>query len=494
MTGVPANIISPFVGVDFDASQAGSASSTVPIQLLCIGQRLSTGTVAAEVAYRATSPAEVGQKSGFGSMLYRMALKVFANNQTVPVYFIGLDDAATSTDAVTTWTLAGTATASGEYVAYVDGQRYAVGVAIGDTGTAVQTLMAAQINTVTASKPMLPVVATDSTGVMTLTARNAGIIAGDIDVRFNANSGEELPAGLSISVAVATTPGTVDPDVTDATAALGSDWFNIMVNPYTDDTNMVALKTYLDSVAAVMEMRDAVCYQAKRDTLSNMITYGEDTTNHNSEWMVTLPAYKRFETTYELAAAVAAASAVSVQDDPAVPLHRMTIQGITAQDTNDRWTFTERNQLALAGISTLSDERGVQTENTVTMYLQNRAGAADTAYQHQNTMFTLSALRYTFRNRILVKYPRAKLATNADNVKQGQQIMTLDTARDEAVAWFKEAQRDGWVEPSPASLAAFKEALIVERDTSNNNRVNWYTPPDLMNQFIVGSNTMQFRQ
>lgn len=492
MAGVPSNIIIPFMGIDFDASQAGSASSTVPIQLLCVGQQLSAGTVDAEVVYRATSPDEVGEKSGFGSMLHRQAIYIFKANQTVPVFFVGLDDAATATYATYESTLSGTAAASGEYVEYVCGQRYAVGVSIGDAAADVQALMTTEINTVTASRPTLPLVASNALGVQTLTARNGGIAAGDADVRFHANSGEELPAGLSLT-SVTATAGTVDPDIGDALAVLGSEWYNVGTQPYTDNTNMNALEEYLDTVNGVMEMRDGMFYQAKRDTLANMITYGEDT-SRNSEWTVTLPAYQRFETTYEIAASVAALSAVSIQDDPAVPLHRMTLPGITVLDTNDKWTSTERNQLAVAGIATLSDELGVQTEATNTMYLRNSAGASDTAYQYQNTMFILSAARYRFRNQILTKYPRAKLAANADNAAAGQQIMTLDTARDEAVAWFKDGQRDGIFEPSPEALTQFKDALVVARDDDNVNRVNWILPPDLMNQFIVGSATIQFRQ
>ncbi len=492
MAGVPSKIIIPFVGVDFDSSQAGSADSTVPIKLLYIGQRLTTGNVDEAIVYTATSAAEVGEKSGYGSMLYRQALKCFENNQTVDTYFVGLDDAATATDATSVWTLSGTATASGEYVAYVAGQRYAVGVSIGDAAADVQALMTTAINTVTGSNPTLPCVASDAAGVMTLTARNGGIAAGDLDVRFHANSGEELPAGLTLS-AVTFTAGAVDPDVQDALDVLGSEWLNVLSQPYTDTTSMTAVEDYLDLVNGVMEMRDGMSYQAVRDTRANMITYGTDTAR-NSEWMVTLPAYKRFESTYELSAAVAAASAVSIQDDPAVPLHRMTLKGITQLDTTDKWTSTERNQLAQSAISTLTDENGVQTEATVTMYLRNAAGANDTAYQYQNTMFTLSALRYRFVNYILSKYSRAKLASNADNAGPGQQIITLDTARDEAIAWFKQAQRDGLVEPSPDALTQFKNALQVARDGDNVNRINWILPPDLINQFIVGSATIQFRQ
>jgi phage tail sheath gpL-like len=488
MSGVPANIIIPFVGLEFDGSRSAIGPALVPVSLLVIGQRLSTGTVAANTKFKATNPSEVGLKAGFDSVCHRMAIKVFKNNKTVPVTFIGLDDAATSTAATYEFTLSGTATKVGELVCYVAGQRYGVGVQIGDVFGDVAAALAAAI---TADAGNIQVTAAAVGGVVTLTCVSKGIAAGDLDVRFNYNSGEAFPEGISVTTVTATA-GTVDPDISDALAAIGGDWYNVICQPYVDNTNMNFLEEYLDEVAGPMEQRDGVAYQAKRATLAEMITFGEDTANRNNEWMVTLPAQNRMESTYEIAAGVAAETAVSIQDDPAVPLHRMHLSGFSVLDSNDKWTPTERNQLAHAGIATITDDNGVQTESTVSMYLKNSAGAADTAYQMQNTQFILSALRYRFVNAILTKYPRAKLADSIEGVGADQQFMTPDIGRTEAVAWFIDAQRDGLVEGGQDALNQFQDELIVARDETNKNRLNWLLPPDLMNQFIVGSGVVQF--
>ena len=127
------------------------------------------------------------------------------------------------------------------------------------------------------------------------------------------------------------------------------------------------------------------------------------------------------------------------------------------------------------------------------MYLKNSAAAADTAYQQQNIVFQLMAARYSFVNRILTRYPRALLANNAEGLQPGQQIMTIDIGKDEAVAWFINGQFIGIFEPGSDALDTFKDALVVARDDTNVNRINWLLPPDMMNQFIVGSGTLQFR-
>ena len=108
-------------------------------------------------------------------------------------------------------------------------------------------------------------------------------------------------------------------------------------------------------------------------------------------------------------------------------------------------------------------------------------------------IFQLMVARYSFVNRILTKYPRAKLGNNADGLRSGQQIMTPDIGRDEAIAWFIENQRDGNFEGGDGALNQFIASLVVERDDTNVNRINWLLPPDMMNQFIVGSGVLQFR-
>ena len=163
--------------------------------------------------------------------------------------------------------------------------------------------------------------------------------------------------------------------------------------------------------------------------------------------------------------------------------------GISVLDSNDTWTLTERNQLALSGIMTLTDTNGVQTEACVTMYLRNSASVSDTAYQQQNDVFIPMRLRYSFVNYILSKYPRAKLATATEVLLPGQQVITEAVGKGEAIAWFKQELALGIVE----NLAQFKKDVQCVRDATNKKRLNWILPPDFMDQFVVGSGIMQFR-
>jgi phage tail sheath gpL-like len=488
MTGVPSNIIIPWVGVDFDATKAEPASADFPVQALLIGQRLSTGAVAANTKYIATTADQVARDSGFGSQLHEMAKKYFKNSTTIRTTCIGLDDGA-GTTATHAFTVAGTATGTGEFITYVSGQRYAVAVVEGDTETQVADAVVAAL---TEDVNNLPCTAANVAGLITLTMKNAGVAAGDLDVRFNYNSGELFPPGISAGT-ITTVAGTVDPDINDALGAIGDDWFVVIAQPYTDNTNMNAIEDFLLTQNGPMYQKGSLCYQALRDTRTNLITFGEDVANRNSEFMNAFPATSRMESTVQVAAGVAGAVAQSlVNDGVHIPLHRMKLVGFDVVDSNDTWDPIERNQLAQASISTLSDDNGVQTEAMVTMYRENSAGAKSTAYQQQNTMYQLFKARYSFVNWILTRYPRASMATSSEGVEGDFQIMTEDIAETEAVAWFQQEQEDGNFEPGSAVLEQFKSELKVQRSSSNNNRMEWLLPPDLMNQFIVGSGTIQF--
>lgn len=489
MTGVPSNIIIPFVGVEFDSSRAQAGSGQMPVKLLVIGQ-MTSGTGSAETLYLCTTAEEVAEKFGLGSQIHRMAIYVFKNNTTVPVYFIALADAA-GTPAEWEFTISGPAAADGEFIGYVAGNRYSVPVTSGDTATEIGDAWVAKVNLDTT----LQATFANAIGVVTGTVKNDGVAAGDLDIRFNYNQGEEFPTDVSVTAVSNSVTGATDPDVDDALAVIGDEWFNVICQPYTATTEMDKVEAFLATQAGPMVQRDSMSYQAVRDSQADLITYGQASAR-NSQFMSVIGLKEsggELESTYEFAAMVAALSAASIQDDPAVPLHRMTLNGATVVDVNNRWTPTERSQLALAGISTLTHNVGVQTEATVTMYLKNSAAAADTAYQQQNIVFQLMSARYTFVNRILTKYPRAKLANNAEGLQPGQQIMTIEIGKDEAVAWFIEGQFVGIFEPGGEKLDEFKDALVVERDDTNVNRINWLLPPDMMNQFIVGSGVLQPR-
>jgi phage tail sheath gpL-like len=192
---------------------------------------------------------------------------------------------------------------------------------------------------------------------------------------------------------------------------------------------------------------------------------------------------------WEYAAAYAGQVAKSAQADPARPVQRLPMFGVMAPKATDEFTLAERNLLLYDGISTFTVVSGVvYIERAITTYQKNAANADDISYLDIETLNTLSYLRYSFRNRMLLRYPRHKLANNGTRAGAGQPIVTPDDARAEAVLLFDEWQTLGLVE----APEQFARDIVVERNISDPNRLDFLLPPDLINQFRVAGSVIQF--
>jgi len=484
MSGLPSNIILPYIGVDFDSSKAQTGTTGVPVQLLLIGQKLAAGTLPEAQLQRVFDSDEVGIFAGVGSDLHAQAIKSFAENSNIPTYIVALDDADTSSAATQPLPWDGIATENGEVSLYINGgdNRYTVGVLVGDTAEEISALMIAEM----ADDPDIQVTGAFLTDVFTLTHNNKGVAVGDMDVRFNLNVGEKIPAGLTFSVGTYAA-GTVDPDIQDAIDVIGNTWFQVICAPYNDATNLTAMEVYLTAQNANTVQRDGVYYFCRKDTKAGQITFSTNT-DRNSQFMCMLDGQNRPNSNSQQIAAIAASVGVSVADNPAIPLHRIPVTSLTPIPEEDIYEFLDRNQMALNGIMTLTDDNGVQTEGMVTMYLKNSAGAADTAYQQQNSVFQLQRLRYTFVQWIATRYPRSLLANNIDRLEAGTQVLTPTVGKNEAVSWFIQEAKIGIVQ----NVDSFKKETLCTIDSSNKNRLNWLLSNELMRQFIVGSGTNQF--
>ena len=484
MAGVPSNIMVPFMGVEFDNSAAFTPGS-LNVQTLLIAQKTSAGTGTAGTTVRCASEAEARLIGGAGSQIHLMAKSYFLNNSTQTLFVHVLDDESGSVAMAGAITLTATNALAGELCTYIDGVRISVAVAASDTPTLIGDKLVAAL---TAKADQLPIgTFLNTSGVVSFAALNKGTVANGIDVRFNYNDGEYFPSGVGATFAI-TTPGATDPDMADVIAVLGEEWYNVWVAPYTDATNLELIEVELASRFGSVRQNDGVYISAKKDTDANLIAFATNSAR-NSPHVCIAGAYKFPSSVGTIAAAIAGQFAYSLAEDAARPLHRSLLNGVLAPRKEERATLMSRNSLASNGIMTLNPDLGVQTDACVTMYLKNAAGASDTSYQQVNTLFTLMVLRYRFRQRILGRYPKAKLADSVVRLRSGQQVITPEIGKMEAIGWFLEAEADGLVE----GYVQFKESVICERDPANRNRLNWLLTPDLMNQLIVGSAVLQFR-
>lgn len=479
---IPSNLRVPFMAVEFDPSRAFQGASILSYKALVMGQKLAGGSIAELTIGRVTSKDQADSYYGIGSQLARMFDFWFKNNKFTEVYGAPIDDLGAGVAATGTILIGGAATADGILSLFINGKLIQVAVANLDDPTAVGDAIEAAITAAT----YLPVSASNAAGTVTITAKNKGENGNDIDMQVNFNDGEETPAGLTVAITPMAS-GAGNPLVQEILDILGDEWYNVVVCPWIDATNLTAVETEFADRFTAVRMIDGVVFISKKGTLSELATFGG---TRNSPHVSCPNAHKIPNAFEELASAVAGQHTAEASVDPARPFQTLPLNGIVPPKVVDRFTLVERNSLLFDGISTYSVDNGgvVRVEGSITMYQTNPQGAEDIAYLQTTTMFTLMYLRWDFRNTIVTKYPRAKLADDGVRIASGQQIITPNVGKGEAISKFRAWELQGLVE----NIEQFKNDLRCERDGSNPNRLNWLLPPDLINQFIVGAAQIQF--
>lgn len=474
----------PFVFVEFDSSFASQGPALLPYKVLLMGGMTSAATKAANSISRVSSADEARTFFGAGSQLHLMFRAWFLNNTITEVYGQPIADDGAATASTYTLTVTGPATAAGTIYLYIGGVRITVSVANADA----QNSIASAINTAVGAKTDLPCTSGVGTNIVTLTMKNKGPNGNDLDIRLNYNEGEVLPTGVSIAIAAGVS-GATAPTLTTPIANWADQWFQLIVAPYIDATSLTAIETELASRAGATRMIDGFYITGRIGNLGSQTSFGS---GRNSQFVCVMDANKTPTTPWEMAAATAGQVAIEGNTDPARPFQTLALSGILPPGITERRTMADNNSLLYDGISTFYVDQGavVRIQRMITMYQKNAANADDTAYLDLNTGLTLMYLRYSFRNHILTRYARAKLADDGTPVPAGQSIITPQIGKNEAVAWFLQMRDElGLVE----NLDQFKTDLICQRSGVDVNRLEWILPPDLINQFVVGAVTMKFR-
>ncbi|EFT3962107.1 phage tail protein [Salmonella enterica] len=476
----------PLVEIEFDNSMAVVGTPAPHQRVLMFGQAnlkdsKVDGTGALDTPVRITRDAQAVSLFGRGSMLAWMVKEFIAINPDTELYVIAQGAGTGNADAGSL-TLSGTATGDGVLSVYVGGRRYQVAVAGGQKGKALADRLAALINadrdapfTAVSAAPAGADVGADAS-VVSLTARFISECAAH-DIRLNYYDGETTPDGLTV---VITPPAAkaANPDITRSVANMGERQYNYVVMPYKDQANLNVLSAELLKRWGPVKMSDGAVWMAHTGTQGEITAFGES----RNDFLFTCSAVpKAPEPDYIWAASVCATCAPSLSTDPARPLQTLAVSSRLAPQSADRLTREERNLLLHGGIATVTVAAGdvVQIERQVTMYRVNKYGDPDPSYLDIETIYTLSYLRYSLRTFVTQRFPRHKLADDDTPVAPGQPIVTPKIMSLQLIALGEEWVDQGLVE----NLDTFKKNLLVERNTSNRNRLDVLCTPDLVNQF-----------
>jgi phage tail sheath gpL-like len=473
----------PGVYSEIDNSKAVRGPQPVSYRRLLIGQKLAAGLAAADTLIRITSPAQADIQFGKGSMLAGMVRAAMAIDTYTELQVLPVSDNVAGVAATATLAFTGPATASGTIELMIAGRRVSVGVLSGDAATAIATAVVAAV---TAADDM-PVTATASTGTVTLTSRHKGEAGNTLDARVNYYTGQVLPAGVAVTIS-AFAGGSGNPDLAAALAALGDEWLHVWGVPYSDAATLATVKTELNSRFAWDREIEAHAFTAARGSQGSLASLGN---SHNNPHLVIMMANDEPMPAYEKAAETMAIAALYVAIDPARPVQNLQYAWCLAPAAADKFTNKERNLLLFDGVTTskVNNDGTMVVERLITTYKTNTAGGNDISYLDSETLFTLMYIRHDWRDYILRKYPRHKLADDGTRYGVGQPVVTPVVLKAEGISKFREWERLGLVE----NMADFKANMISERNESDPNRMDTLFPPDLVNQLRIVANKIQFR-
>lgn len=482
---IPSDLRVPLFYAEVDNSQANSAGSSMP--------RL----IVAQVNDDATAP-EIGQLTlvsslglaksigGGGSMLAQMYETWRRSDPAGEVWCLPiLGDGEQATGTVT---ITGAATEGGELNLYLGGRRVRATVTKGATPTAVATALAAAVNAAG-----LSVTAVAVAGVVTLTCKWSGVSGNDLMLQLNRlgrNNGEDTPAGLTVVLA-AMSGGVGAPDVAVALASLGDEPFEFICAPWADATSLDAWKAFMGDSSGRWSWAKQLyghVYTAKRGTLGELVALGaarndQHATIHGFETSCPDPVWN-------VAAAYAARTAVFISADPARPTQSGDLSGVIPAPAGERFTLTERQSLLNRGIATAYFGGGAQRiERAITSYQLNAYDQPDDSYLDSEPLHQSAYVIGYLKGRVTSKYGRHKLANDGTRFGAGQAIVTPNVIRAELIAGYYALELLGIVE----NAEAFAANLVVERSSTNPNRINVLYPPDLVNQLRIFALQYQFR-
>lgn len=479
---IPIDVRTPGQYIEIDNSKAVRGLPSMNRRMLFIGNKLASGTAVAASLVRINSAAEAATLFGRGSVLYEMLRVARAANKESDMWAMGLDDSAGGAQGTQTLTFTAVTAQAGTIALYINGTKLSVGVAANDAAAAIATATAATVNAWLDG----PFTAAAVAGVVTLTARHKGQFTADIDVRVNYYPDEKLPTGVTVVVG-AGVAGTGNPDVATALAAITLESFYSVVTPYNDAANVGKLETEFASRWGGMDMRAGHLFGAMRGTQAALTTYGAARNSPHSTFVGIKSAPSP---TYMYAAVMAAVCEFSGAIDPARPFQTLTLPGLLPPALADRFTRQERDLLLRDGISTFLVDQGgnVLIERVITTYQVNAYGIDDVSYLDLETKWTVDYMRYAFRARIALRFPRHKLADDGTNFAPGQAVATPNIIRAELLDVARDLELAGILE----GFETFKKDLLVTRSISDRNRVNCVLPADVVNQFRVFAASVQF--
>lgn len=454
---IPSSIRKPGKYFEFNNSLAVRTLPSNLQRVLVVAQKLVAGTAPADTIVQVFDAETAAVLFGRGSQAHRMVKAAIVANPYLQLFVLPVADAGASVAAAATLTYTGPASAGGSVYVNIAGTEFILPVSAADSVTVIAAAVAAAIN----AKPDLPVTAAAVAGVVTLTARNKGLLGNSLKLAASA-------AATGVAVAsTAFTAGLNDPDLATSFAAAQSGGHEIVCVPYLGTAQLTALRTHLNFVSGPMEQRRAIGVCSSNGTLAAATTLAASLNSERIS-MGLLPG--SFTPGEEIAAGYA--SVIAFEEDPARPLNTLTINNATVPPVASRLGRTEQEAALNNGVTPLEVGPGdlVQIVRAISTYTVNPQAIADISWLDLTTIRTMDYVAKSCRERIAARFPRNKLSARTAAQVRSELLDVLFKLEELEIVEEVEANKDG---------------LLVERDLQDPNRLDAKVPVDVVNGLHV---------
>lgn len=456
-----------------------------PARNLIIGQMLGTGNATAGVIYpNITRPAEATALFGAGSIAEGMVIAYLNSGCQIPLDVVAVADAGAATKAALPFTVAGAWTQAGTPAIAVAGKRYAIGSQATDTPTTVAAAFVAAIN----ADPQTPVVAANVAGVVTLTAKNAGVAGNDISLVVSPATGDTLPSGMTITPG-AVTAGATNPTISDVISAITGLWYSGMAMAWQDTVNLQALAAELARRFKATVRQDGIAFACLTGTYSQALAA---IPNINSQFVAPLPMTQPGSPPWAVSASFLGVASQKLMEDPSLQLGDLALPGIVGPQRTNLLDDTEQ-ELMLAGkgstFNVLRDGT-VTLQRVVSSYTSNAQGVADsTTWFDIMETAVATRIRYDWRTYFRDLYPTNKLAP--DGSLAAEYNTNVCTPRRAGASWTARLMayaKAGWVMNETADA----RAAIFKIDPNDKNRLDYQVQYTRIGNLIVDSGVLMF--
>lgn len=396
-----------------DNSRANTAAASR--RVLIIGQRIKGTPGASSQAVQATGISSAVSQYGDGSQI---AMMLSAYRQLDPageVWLLPLDDAAGSTPATAQIAVFGQVATAGVLSVTMNDVTISVPVQVGDNDATVASSIATRLSQTAG----LPVTANAAGATVTLTARNSGAV----DNQHIVVIGTSGVSGVTCHVDPFS-GGNQNPQLASILPSLGGRSYDLIVHPYADAASLAAFRDWTDNVsgrwspmvqlygqgitAVKLGYGQATAYPLKNDPHQTVVPTS-DSPSHPALW----------------AAWIGARAAVSMRDNPALPISGLTIPALPPSSAGE-FDHQQRNSLLHDGFSTytVSDDGTVSIERLITTYTTNSYGLPDNSYLDIERLLTAQVCLEDMRIFLSTQCGRSILLQNGSRIPAGARAVT----------------------------------------------------------------------